>query len=207
MKSSSRPLDSSRLYEVVDPLATIPYRLRSRLAAEALPDREQLQLLAQGKSAITEPIQFDAAQGREATDFLWTQLITPVCISESAIRILMKNKVSGWSTYPVEVFDQEGKLYPYYFGLAVTGATCEADYSRSAVVSKPPPTPRGISYDVFRGLYFDEDQWDGSDMFWVGGVRVVVERVKEIFVRYNVRNVRFTPLAEREIRVRHVRRH
>ena len=206
IKSSSRPLDNSRLYEVVDPLATRPYRLRSRLAAEALPDREQLQLLAQGKSAITEPIQFDAAQGREATDFLWTQLITPVCISESATRILMENKVSGWSTYPVEVFDQEGKLYPYYFGLAVTGAACEADYSRSAVVSKPPPTPRGRSYDVFRGLYFDEDQWDGSDMFWVGGVRVVVERVKEIFVRYNVRNVRFTPLAEREIRVRHVRR-
>ena len=206
MKSSSRPLDNNKLYEIVDPLATGPYRLRSRLPTEALPEREQLQLLAQGKSAITEPIQLEAAQGLEATDFLWTQLITLVCVSERVVRILKENVVSGWTIYPVEVFDQEGNLHPYYHGLAVTGAACEADYSRSAVVTKLPPTPRGRSYDVYRGLYFNEGQWDGSDMFWVGGVRVVVSKVRVLLEQNRIKNVGFTPLAEREVRVRYVRR-
>ena len=183
-----------------------PFRLTSRLPGEAKTDGVDVKLLSRGKSRVQKPIQFDAAQGSDATDFLWTQLVTPVCVSERVIRILKENEVSGWSTYPVEIFDQEGNLCPFYHGLAVNGAVCEADYSRSAVVTKPPPAPRGRSYDVYKGLYFDEDQWDGSDMFWVGGARVVVDRVKSLFEQHKVANVRFTPLTEREIRVRHVRK-
>ncbi len=132
--------------------------------------------------------------------------MTPVCVSERAIRILRENEVSGWSTYPVEAFDPKGELLADYHGLVVTGAVCDADYSQSAVITKPPPATRGKSYDVYRGLFFDEAQWDGSDMFWVGGVRVVTEKVKKAFEQNGVENVAFMPLPEREIRVRHVRR-
>jgi hypothetical protein len=41
-------------------------------------------------------------------------------------------------------------------------------------------------------------------MFWVGGVRVVVDRVRMIFEQKKASNVSFTPLTEREIRVRYV---
>ena len=123
------------------------------------------------------------------------------------MRILREGKVSGWSRYPVEVFDQVGRLQSGYHGLAVTGAVCKADYGRSSVVTKPPQTPRGRSYDVYRGLYFEMDQWDGSDMFWVDGVRVVVRRVRGLFEMNGIKNVRITPLCEREIRVRYVHRY
>ena len=159
-----------------------------------------------GNSKFFKPIQFDAAQGENAEDVLWTQLVWPVCVSGRLIRLLKRDEVSGWSTYKVEIFDPKGKQLPDYHGFAVTGAECNGDYSRSAVVTKPPPAPRGRSYDVYKGLYFDEDQWDGSDMFWVDGVRVVVDRVKSLFEQHKVANVRFTPLTEREIRVRHVRK-
>ena len=201
----SRTIDHREFYELSDPLAVVPFRLRSRLPDDAQAEGVNVQLLSQGRSQLKKPIQFDAAQGLEATDFLWTQLVTPVCASERLIRILSENEVSGWSTYPVEVYDREGNMHPCYHGLAVTGAVCEADYSLSTVVTKPPPTPNGRSYDVYRGLYFKEDEWDGCDMFWVGGVRVVVDRVRKIFEQNKVSNVRFTPITEREIRVRYVR--
>ena len=192
-------------YELTDPMAVEPFRLRSRLPGDAISKDVDFQLLSRGKSKTLEPIQFDAAQGFEFSDFLWTQLVTPVCVSEQVIKLLRDNHISGWSTYPVEVYDQDGILHSCYHGLAVTGAVCEADYSLSTVVTKPPPTPNGRSYDVYRGLYFKEDEWDGCDMFWVGGVRVVVDSVRKIFEQSKVGNVSFTPLTEREIRVRYVR--
>lgn len=203
--TSSGKLMYESLSLLADPMAAEPYRLRSRLPGDAEAQGLDLNALSRGESRTKRSIQFDAAQGSKATNILWTQLVTPVCVSGRVIRILSENEVSGWSTYPVEVFDPGGELLADYHGLVVTGGVCDADYSRSAVITKPPPAPRGKSYDVYKGLFFDEDQWDGSDMFWVGGVRVVVEKVKTVFEKSGIENVAFTPLPEREIRVRHVR--
>lgn len=204
--TSSGKLRYESLYSLSDPMAAEPYRLRSRLPGDAKAMGVDIHALSRGESQTKRPIQFDASQGSKATDLLWTQLVTPVCVSKRVIRILSEHEISGWSTYSVEVFDPNGTNLPDYHGLVVTGTVCDADYSRSAVITKPPPAPRGKSYDVYKGLFFDEDQWDGSDMFWVGGVRVVVEKVKRVFEQGGVENVAFTPLPEREIRVRHVRK-
>ena len=203
--SPAKKLDSNALFELSDPMATEPYRLRSRLPSDSSKGGVNFDCLSQGAFQARDPIQFDVAQGSETCDILWTQLVTSVCISERVVRLLQQNDVSGWSTYPVEVLDNSGRLLADYHGLSVTGALCFADYSRSTVITKPPPAAGGRSYDVYRGLYFDADEWDGSDMFWVGRVRVVVEKVKKVFEQNNVGNVCFTSLIEREIRVRHVR--
>lgn len=193
-------------FEFADPLRSSPFRLRSRLPAENLPDRKPLDLLTKGKTNVRAPIQFDAVQGEETEDVLWTQLVRPVCVSRKVVELLKENEICGWSIYPVEIYDQEGTIIPDFHGLAVTGPVCKADYERSEVVKRPSPVPRGQGYEVFRGLYFDESQWDGSDMFWVDGVLAVVEKVYFLFKNHNVGNVRFIPLKERETRVRHVRR-
>ncbi len=203
--SLTKKLDYRALFEISDPMAIEPYRLRSRLPSDSSKGGVDFDRLLRGASQAREPIQFDVAQGSVTCDLLWTQLVTPVCISERVVRLLQQNNVSGWSTYPVEVLDNDGGLLAGYHGLSVTGATCFADYSRSTVITKPPPAPRGRSYDVYKGLYFDAEEWDDSDMFWVGRVRVVVEKVKKVFEQNKISNVCFTPLTEREIRVRYVR--
>ena len=203
--SLSNKLDYSAFFALSDPMAIEPYRLRSRLPSASSKGGVDLDRLSRGASQARAPIQFDVAQGAETCDLLWTQLVTPVCISERVVRLLRQNEVSGWSTYPVEILDNNGRLLAGYHGLSVTGAICPADYSRSTVITKPPPAPRGQSYDVYRGLYFDAEEWDGSDMFWVGGVRVIVEKVKKVIEHNKIGNVCFTPLTEREIRVRYVR--
>ena len=198
--------DYNSFFELRDPLQASPLRLRSRLPASALPLWVEPGQEVKGTYANHLVVQFDAAQGEIAVDVLWAQVVGPACFSGRIIRLLEKYEVSGWSTYPVEVFDREGELLADYHGLVVTGAVCDADYSRSAVITKPPPALHGKSYDVYRGLFFDEGQWDGSDMFWVDGVRVVAEKVKKVLQQNGIENVAFTPLREREIRVRHVRR-
>ncbi len=209
MTFSLKLLDYGKLYRFSDVFATRPFRLRSRLPSGTL-SGPQLHLLAQGKYAISEPIQFDAVEGDQAADVLWTQLVGLFCVSGRLIRLLEENEITGWSTYPIEVYDRQGNFLPDYHGFAVTGSKCDPEYSRSAVIDKPPPDPRGRGYQVYKGLYFDESQWDGSDMFTVGvgeavGTRVVVDKVHRLFKKYKIRNVRFTPLSEYEIRVRHAR--
>lgn len=196
----------SSFYELADPLAVGPFRLRSRLPEEeGRNDGVDFLALSRGKASLQGPIQFDATQGIEATDIVWTQLVTTLCISDSVIRLLHENSISGWSTFPMEVFDMEGKRYPQYHGLAVTGAVCDPNYDSSVVVTRKSPASRGRSYEVLRGLQFDEAQWDGSHFFWVGGIRVVVSRVKEVLESASIENVKFVPLSEREIRLRHAR--
>lgn len=202
--SSPISVDYSKLYYFTDPLATRPFRLRSRLPAGTL-SGDRSHLLAQGKLAFDEPIQFDAASGGHATDILWSQDPLHFCVSGRLIRLLEEHGITGWSPYPVEVYDRQRTFLPDYHGFVITGGRCEADYSRSAVIDKPPPVPRGKEYQVYKGRFFDESQWDGSDMFWVGiGTRVVVAKVYRLFRKHKIRNALFTPLTDYEIDVRDV---
>ena len=67
-----------------------------------------------------------------------------VCVrSEWLIRIdralLEENGITGWSTYPIEVYDRKGNSLPDYHGFAITGGTCDQDYDllfRSLMVEK-----------------------------------------------------------------------
>ena len=176
--SFRKTVDYTKLYKWTDPLSTRPFRLRDRLAVGTLGGNKD-QLQAQGKFSLGKPIQFDAVSGGHATDVLWSQMVKLFCVSEWLIRLLEENGITGWSTYPVEVYDRKGNSLPDYHGFAITGGTCDQDYERSLMVEKMLPSGKKKG-KYFRGVYFDESQWDGSDMFWVGrgrGVSIVVDEV------------------------------
>ncbi len=105
-------------------------------------------------------------------------------------------------TYPVEVYGRKGEPLPGYHGFAVTGSECRRDRSRSQILTKQ-AVPGGRPFQVYKGLYFYEEDWDDSDIFEVSscGGTVVTEKVYKIFKKAKVTNVRFTPLPEVEIRV------
>jgi len=194
--SSQIPVDYNRYYEFRDPLQDRPYLLVDRLPLEALPGISG-HLLARGKLDMEAPIQFDADSGSRATDVLWSQMVLFFCVSGRLVRLLEENEITGWSTYPVEVYDRKGALLPDYHGFAVTGGTCGQDFDRSVPFDKEMP---GGHFTYYRGLYFHESQFDGSDVFWIGvGTPVVSERVYRLFKKHRIGNVRFTPLPEFEI--------
>jgi hypothetical protein len=157
--------------------------------------------IAHGTEVWPVSIPFDVYKGGQATDFLWSQSVWLICISQRTVDLLGEYQITGWSTYPVEIFDRKRNPLPDYHGFAVTGPVCDLDRSRSTLIDKPPPVPGGKGYQVYRGLYFSESQWDGSDMFWIDRCgQVVTDRVYQLFRRHKISNVKFTPLIEDERR-------
>lgn len=71
---------------------------------------------------------------------------------------------SGWQTYPVEIFDQDGEQVPRYHGLAATGRCGPID-DLSPVMVLPPRFPGAEAMPNRIGLRFWPDTWDGSDVF------------------------------------------
>lgn len=75
---------------------------------------------------------------------------------------------------------------------------CAQDFDRSVPFDKEMPSRRLSTY--YRGLYFYENQWDGSDLFWIGvGTPAVVGRVYKLFRKEKIGNVRFTSLPDFEV--------
>jgi hypothetical protein len=162
----------------------------------------QANALVRGSLSLEETLVFKAGRGGKATDVLWAYDVYIYFFSERLRRLLAEEEISGWTTYPVELYDRKDNHLSGYQGIAVTGRECTRDRSRSQIVDKPPPAPGGQSRQVYRGLFFDESQWDGSDMFWVSEVGIVVtEKLYRLFQRHKIRNVEFTPLSKVEIRV------
>jgi hypothetical protein len=163
----------------------------------------QQRQLSRGQFCPQEPLIFNAYRGNKATDVLWSDSIDPFFFSVRLLTLLIDQGISGWNTYPVELYNRQRERLDSYMGIAITGPECQRDRSRSEIVDKPPPVLGGQGYQVYRGLYFDESQWDGSDLFRVneGGGIVVTDRVHRLFHMHKIRNAKFTPLPEVEIRV------
>jgi hypothetical protein len=181
-----------------DPLATQPYRLLLMPDATVL-TTAQVNALVVGLLTLNEPLILKAGAGGKATDVLWANDPFIFFFSARLRQLLVEEGVTGWTTYPAQLYDRQGNYLPGYQGIAVTGEECRRDRSRSQIIDKPPPVPGGKGYQVYCGLYFHESEWDGSDMFWVseGGI-VVTQRVVHLFRRHKIRNAELTPLAEVE---------
>lgn len=199
--SISTLLDYRRFYELHDPMATRPLRLETEVHSD-FQTSEQAWQLFRGQLTLEEPLRLRAYMGGQTRDFLWTSFAFLACISSRTMKLLTNNGITGWSVFPVDIFGRKNEPLPDYHGFSVIGSVCHRDRSRSQIIEKP-ATPYRRSYAVYRGLYFNESQWDGSDIFLVrrfGGI-VVTERVYHLFLTAEISNVRFTPLPEVEIDV------
>lgn len=199
---TSKCLDYQQLYNFIDPLATLPFRMHVR-SESAMLSADQHWLLTHGKIMPDTPHIYDAGRGGKATDILWAYNVSIFFFSPRLLQLLHDHDITGWNSYAVELYDRKGNLLSGYKGIAVVGPECTRDRSRSQIIDKPAPVEGGRGFQVYQGLFFDESEWDGSDMFWVseGGGIVVTDKVRELFRRYGIRNVELTPLPQVEIRV------
>lgn len=168
--------------------------------------RETRQLFY-GEWRPTEPVIFKAEMGRQATDWLWSVMPLPlVCISQRLLDLLVENRFTGWTTYPVEVYGRQGEHLPGYHGLAIPSYAGEQSVSRSQVITKPIEWmigPRAPLCEYYHGFYFDDSRWDGSDIFRAQhGVIVVTRMVVETFEKAGIKNVEFTPLLDIDTEVK-----
>ncbi|MGH2543807.1 MAG: hypothetical protein ACRDIB_13470 [Ardenticatenaceae bacterium] len=199
--STSTYLDYQTLYELFDPLANRPLRLTPEGCSDWLTHQQAVTLLLGQAVPLAQPVCLRGYMGRQVTDFLWCALTPLICLSQRVVDLLSEPPFTGWSTYPVELYDRDHERLTGYHGLAITGRAGKRDRSQSQVVTKPPPVAGGLERQVYRGLYFQDEAWDRSDLFMVNGFKVVTEAVYQAFKRRKLSNARFTSLTDVELDV------
>ena len=183
------------LYLLRDPLSNRPLRGHFDSALDPC-------AITRGELLPTHPIPvLWAMGGATPSDTIWTTSVHTTIVHGRIVDLLRESNVTGWRTYPVSVTDKKGKLYRDYSGLVITGRCGPVDLTRSAVVLSEYP---GGWFPHFLGHYFDDDSWDGSDLFMEHpdsrghrtAVVYVTERVRTVFRRAKVRNVELKRLTE-----------
>src|SRR5581483_6494215 len=111
------------------------------------------------------PVVFVRDEGSRLFDWVPTTH-SVVVISPRVCEALNAASATGWRTFPIRVADvpaSEG-----YVGLSILGRA-QANWSLSEKIERP------HQHDVpaWRGLFFDPESWDGSDLFLVSGQIVV----------------------------------
>jgi hypothetical protein len=199
--SSSTTLDFSMFYQLSDPLANRPLRITVRGYSDWV-SSEYAWKLFRGEATQEQPIKLGGYMGRQVTEFLWSDLVHIFCVSSSIMESFRSKEITGWSTYSVEVYGRKGELIPGYHGFSVTGGECRRDRSRSQIFNRQ-AVPGGKPGGVYKGFYFYEEDWDGSDIFRVSsfGGTVVTEKVFKILDKVKSKNVMLIPLPEVEIDV------
>lgn len=180
-------------FELHDPLANPPFRGTSSVPIDSLDQ------IVRGEMQPVRPIEIYHAMGGRPFDFIWLTSVSKPIVSDRVVNLLCEGNFTGWATYPVTVYGENGSVIPGYSGLAITGRCGPFDWTRGRREMRQMP---GGLFPYYVGHYFDAESWDDSDFFVsTSGDRTIcaVERVKNVLARAKVRNVRWVRLTDAEI--------
>lgn len=173
-----------------DPLTPDAIRLDVRNVAW-----NEMQDIFSGSQPVRQPVNMVHDMGSRLHDVVWTSL-NPLVVRERVVKLMTDYGLSGWKTYPLDlpdIVDSEK-----YCGLCILGRCGPIDDAKSKIVMKQYPAG---DFPIYKGLYFDLDTWDGSDLcltsdesMWL----IATERVRAAFIEEGVTNVDFVPLREFE---------
>jgi hypothetical protein len=100
--------------------------------------------------------------GGPLRDVVITGYADPNVVSQAFVEALTTAGCSGWSLFPVTVYDKEGVTANGFHGFQVVGECGPVDWRRSQPV--PVRLPGGV-FPSLKGMYFAVETWDGSDVF------------------------------------------
>ena len=141
-------------------------------------------------------------KNNKLTDFLSTGYADSIfAISEKVVDVLSTNNVTGWKTYPVEVYTQEDELIRGFNGFTITGRCGAVKPSLCEEVIIPPTYKGGPSVPGYKGDPLDLDTWDGSDIFILEHTvyKYATAKVRNVLSKLKNSNVAFEDIAERLI--------
>lgn len=146
----------------------------------------------------TRTITLKQCEGEKLCDLIGTTA-TLRLISKRVQEALISERITGWRTCPIEFKDKKGELIDNYGALATVGRCGPLDNSRCRKITRKALATDEL-IDVFLGYYFDEDSWDGSDLFRPEGTRMtmVTQRAKDVIESISATNIEFKPILEIE---------
>ena len=120
--------------------------------------------LNRGELDDIDAVDLRIAAGRKFTDFLDNGLGLLIA-SQRAVDVFSNEKLTGWRTYPIALFDKNDRLLKEkYYIIGITGRAGPLDKEKSVKdwFTEKDGTQRWLR---LKGLLFDPKTWDGSDFF------------------------------------------
>ena len=162
---------------------------------------------ARGLEVPSRPVVLRWRRGRkQPADAIWLG-VSNLAISPRLIDLL--TPFTGWSTYPVEVYDGWGARAPGYVGLVIVGRCGRMLHDLERVEQET-----DWNWLNYVGLHFSLESWDGSDIFYpsLGAGPIVSLRLRDALRRARVTNILLEQLSEArtekrmvdDMRVKHV---
>ena len=154
--------------------------------------------LFKGELELTSPIIFYPNIGKKANDLIGSGYAGLNLFSSKITSMLMEHYITGWKTYPCEIYDWNSNKIEGYTIFSITGRCGILDFSKSEKVMMPPLGPKGKSIEGLKGLYFEPDSWDGADIFTPEGTKLIFvkEKVKKLFEENSITNITFKKITE-----------
>lgn len=118
--------------------------------------------LHRGRFRPNQPLVMRHNVGGPLRDVVITGYADPNVVSQAFVDALTTAGCSGWSLFPVTVYDKEGVIANGFHGFQVVGECGPVDWRRSQPV--PVQLPGGV-FPRLKGMYFAVETWDGSDVF------------------------------------------
>lgn len=185
---------SAQVFRLSDPLINTAFR-------GAVDDVSSFWRAQRGEP-VSKPLTISRMSGKVLKDFVWTEAVTPT-VNQRVISMLTDAKISGWTTFPVNLFEDAQREVDGYVGLAFTGRCNWISFDRREEALIHRPNRSGGQTRYFRGLKFDRESWDGSDFFMDADAKtgwvLVTEQVKRIFEAGKVKNCELEPLDKIEM--------
>ena len=141
--------------------------------------------------------------GKKITDFLNTGFGTKLTpISDKVLDILVDNNITGWKTYPIQVFDKKGNEVLGYHGFSITGRCKDLDISLLKERVDVQYYESGPVRKYYKGFPLDLSAWDGSDMFLLSGTgfNFINKKVYSLFKKHKVTNIQYEKVTDYLIR-------
>jgi hypothetical protein len=111
-------------------------------------------------------------------------------ISDRFKELLEIAGLTGWKSYPIELYDKKGNKVEGYNGFSITG--------RAGNLYKFDVPPMELDYSPkSAGYYFEYDSWDGSDIFRVfPHVIVITKNFAELLQIHKISGVSIARLTD-----------
>ena len=166
---------------------------------------EHWNLIKGNYKGINFPVVFKQECGERLLDILDTGWPSLYLISDRMKAVLNDNKLTGWKTFAIELYDKKGNKITGYDGFSVVGKCGPTNYEKSEIIEKR-LVPTGPVCKYYKGIFVD--QWDGNDFFTPLGTygTFVTKRAADMLKKHNISNMHLENLAESEIDVDNVQK-
>ncbi|MDQ3235391.1 MAG: hypothetical protein M3Q07_26570 [Pseudobdellovibrionaceae bacterium] len=126
--------------------------------------------------------------------------VVPTLYSEKFFEVLRSIEATGYLKIPVDLLTSKGAKVEGFSALCIAGRCGPIDWSKSLPTMSPPRFPGGRKCFAFKGIFFDQNGWDGKDIFMPENTHttIVTERVALALLEAKLKNVTVSPLDQQE---------